>query len=267
MAAQKDILKRLELVERALKQKDGEISDLKETLKTTEQSFESEINKRDLVISDLYAKIDSLSNSQPAANQNSVSTLDGDNAARGNVTEAEKQSIIEHDLLVIGDSILRDLDSNVVNPGGDTTVKCLPGARPEDVVDEFRRISETDSYKRIIVHVGSNLIPKFGTSYVSAKVVECLETMKKLSPRSKLAFSQILPKEGDHLVDGINRINHQVWQSGLCGPVRTRFGTIPHGEFFCDRWGDVNHHLFTGDGIHLNSQGKLELGKSMNRLM
>ena len=218
-----------------------------------------------MIISELSAKINSLSDilssniQQPAE---SHVNIDEDVA-----NAIEKPAPVEHDLLVIGDSILRDLNPNVINPGGDTTVKCLPGARPEDVIDEFRRISESDSYKRIIVHVGSNLIPKFNPAYVSSKVIECLETVKKLSPRSKLAFSQILPKEGGHLNAGINAINQQVWSSGLCGPSRTRFGSIPHGEFFCDRGGYVIPQLFTGDRIHLSSNGKLQLAKSINRLM
>lgn len=267
MAAQDDILKRLELLENKLNAKNSEISDLKELLKSAEQSFEAKIIQRDLVISELSAKIEKLSNLQPLQSNihdpvQSLANTD-ENAERTD----EKPTPVEHDLLVIGDSILRDLDCEVINPGGDATVKCLPGARPEDVIDEFRRISKTDSYKRIIVHVGSNLIPKFNPSYVSAKIVECLETVKKLSPHSKLAFSQILPKEGDHLIAGINTVNRQVLSSGLCGPARTRFGNIPHGEFFCDRGGAVIPQLFTGDGIHLSARGKLQLAKSMNRLM
>ena len=255
----KDILKR------SLKKKDVEITDLKQSIKTAEQTFASEIKQRDMIITDLFSKIDGLSNLQPTADGDSASTPDAETAVVVDVSE--KPPIIEHDLLVIGDSILRDVDTNVINPGGDTTMKCLPGARPEDVINEFRRISETDSYQRIIVHVGSNLIPKFSTSYVSAKVVECMESIKKLSPRSKIAFSQILPKEGNHLVSGISSINNQVRKSGICGPPRTRFGSVIHGQFFCDWWGNVNPHLFAGDGIHLNAKGKLQLAKSMNNLM
>ena len=261
LGVQKDILKRLEFLERSMKKKDDEITDLKQAIKTAEHSFASEINKRDIVISELYTEIDGLK----SPNANSISTPDAETAV---VADASEQSpIVEHDLLVIGDSLLRDLDTGLINPGGDTTIKCLPGARPEDVIDEFRRIAETDSFQRIIVHVGSNLIPKFSTSYVSAKVVECMETVKKLSPGSKIAFSQILPKEGDHLVSGISSINNQVRHSGICGPSRTRFGSVPHEQFFCDWWGNVNPRLFTGDGIHLNANGKLQLAKSMNKLM
>ena len=255
---QKDLIKRLEAVEKALKEKDAEIVDLKETIKSNELLFASELQQRDATISELDAKIENLTSLLPLADE--VDDVAG-------VADSQKPPVVEHDVLLIGDSLLRDLDTNVINPGGETTIKCLPGARPEDVVDEFRRISATHSYKRIIVHAGSNLVPKFSESYVSAKVVECLESIKELSPRSKVAFSQILPKEGVHLVPGINRINAQVWRSGTCGPDRTRFGAIPHGKFFCGRWGDVDASLFARDGIHLSSKGKLQFAKSINNLV
>ena len=253
-----DIIKRLEAVEKSLSDKDAEILSLKNSLKSNEEFFTREITKRDDAISELQGQVYSLTDalSLPVANDVVVG-----------VPDLQKPPVVERDTLLIGDSLLRDLDSEIINPGGDTTIKCLPGARPADVVDEFRRISETHSYKRIIVHVGSNLVPKFSESHVSAKVVECMESIKNLSPRSKLAFSQILPKEGDHLINQINRINNQVWRSGTCGPDRTRFGAIPHAKFFCGRWGAVDCDLFARDGVHLSPQGKLQLAKSIHSIM
>lgn len=226
------IRRRLDNLELQLQLKDDELAKLDKTL-------HDEIAKRDVIISDLNSKIDSLISANDLMD----------------TPQLENVEKVEHDLLLIGDSIVRHVDSESINPGGDTEVKCLPGARPDDVVNEFRKMSQHNSYKRIIVHVGSNLIPKFSRSYTAAKVTECLEMVKELSPQSRIAFSPILPKDGDHLLAGIDEVNHRVIQSGQTGPIRTRFGFANHARCMQDNLGHVDPGLFVDDGIHLSRRG------------
>ena len=176
-------------------------------------------------------------------------------------------AIAEHDLLVIGDSIVRGISDTVINPGGDTTIKCLPGARPDDVVAEFRKMSSSHSYKRIVVHVGTNLIPKFSPAYTADKIVQCMEMIRELAPTSKIAFSHILPKESDRLLTGINYINRRVIMSGFSGPSRTRFGNVGHSIQFCNSFGQVDARLFKKDGTHLSDLGVKQFNTSLKLLI
>jgi len=252
--AQKEnaLRKRVESLEFRLKLKEDEVANLATTLK-------EELSKRDNIISNLMDKIDVFLNS----NSN---TSTGENEELGSQQDAEPATKIEHDLLIIGDSLVRNVSGESVNPGGDTTIECLPGARPENVAETFRELSKTKSFKRVIVHVGSNLIPRYSPAYVADKITDCLDVIKKVSPRSRLAFSTVLPKIGLHLNPGINAVNNRVVVGGGSGPPRCRYGSADHSSFFANKQGQVNPFLFTSDGIHLSNKGLKEFENSLRRL-
>jgi len=241
-----DFSKRLDELERSLKSKDEEIIELKNFQKQVADSFAEKLRKQDAVIAELRSiiekdsSLDDIPVSQPKA---------------------------DHDLLVIGDSIVRDITDSVINPDGDTTVKCLPGARPDDVIAEFRKMSSSASYKRIVVHVGTNLIPKYSPAYTADKIVQCMESIRELAPTSKIAFSHILPKESNRLLPGINFINHRVARSGMSGPPRSRFGHAGHSFNFCNSFGQVDARLFKKDGIHLSDLGVKQFNCSIKSLI
>lgn len=241
-AAQKESsnAKRIDALETELKKRDDEIIQLNNSfeirLKTVEKTLLDEI-------ATLKSKIDTLTTADAAPD-----------------LDVPK---IEHDLLVIGDSIARDVESETVNPGGETDVEFLPGARPADVMERFRELSKTESYKRIAVHVGSNMIPAYSRSYVADRIVECMEMIRELSPDSKIAFSCILPKVGDHLLAGIDEINFRVTRSGRTGPPSKRYGFIDHSRHLTDSRGRVNPLFFKQDGIHLSQSGIAAFNQSL----
>ena len=234
--------KRLDDLEKSLNSKDAEIQELKRQHKLTTEK----LNNQDALIAELRSKIEQ--NPQP-------------------IDDDASQPKEEHDLLVIGDSIVRDVSGSVINPGGDTTVKCLPGARPDDVAAEFREMTKTHSFKRIVVHAGTNLIPQYSPHYTADKLVKCMETIRELAPSSKIAFSHVLPKLSDCFLPGINLVNHRVSSSGMIGPSRTRFGCVSHRAYFCNPAGRVNPQLFRKDGIHLSNAGVKQFNESIKLLI
>ena len=125
---------------------------------------------------------------------------------------------------------------------------------------------KTASFKRIIVHAGTNLIPKYNPSTVADKIIDAMEQIRSLSPQSKVAFSALLPKDGVHLIPGINEVNQRVERAGMCGHFRTRYGFVPHAKFFVDSFGDVDRRLFQRDGTHLTDLGSRALEKSLRCL-
>ena len=86
-----------------MKLKDDEVAQLATNLK-------EELSKRDKIISDLIDKIDGISSS------NSITSTD-ENEELGSQQEAEPELKIEHDLLIIGDSLVRNVSGEAINPG------------------------------------------------------------------------------------------------------------------------------------------------------
>ena len=235
---------RLDQLERIVGEKDDEISELRDKA----DSLSEKIRRQDSVIAELHSKLEHVSNDAP-------------------VEIPVTQPKTECDLLVIGDSLVRDVNPAIINPGGGTEIKCLPGARPEDVASEFRKLSNANSYKRILVHVGTNLVPKYSPSCVADKIVQCMETIRELSPNSKIAFSHLLPKESDALLPAIDFINRRVSSSGRSGPARTRFGFNTHAAHFTDRYGRVDRSLYKFDGIHLSKSGVKAFNNSVKAMV
>ena len=266
---QNDIIARIVKLENQIKSKDVELRNIRSEMRNAKKHFDDELESRDQIIADLSSKIDALSQlprDEPAVSTDSSHPLENQPEITS-VDSTDSTPKIEQDLLVIGDSLLRDLDTNVVNPGGDTTIACLPGARPRDVLDRFRKMTATHRFKRIIVHVGSNLIPKFAPDTCTSRIIDCMESIRELAPDSKLSFSAVLPKLGDHLINGINKVNFDVFRSGKIGPSRTRFGHVPHKAYFTTARGDVNCDLFKRDGIHLTDKGRAAFAKSLFELV
>lgn len=265
---QNDMLARIEKLEKQMKSKDDELRNLRSEIRNTKKHFDEELANKNLTIAELSSKIDALSqqlHDKPAASSDShLYEIEPESEP---VHSTDQPPKIEQDLLIIGDSLLRDLDANVINPGGDTTITCLPGARPRDVLNKFRKMAATHRFKRVIVHVGSNLIPKFAPDICSTRIIDCMESIRELAPDSKLSFSTVLPKLGDHLINGINKVNFDVFKSGKIGPSRTRFGHVPHNAYFTTARGEVNCDLFKRDGIHLSDKGRAAFAKSLYELV
>lgn len=206
-------------------------------LASLEISLLDEIKQRDAIIKSLKMKF-----VESSTNDNAPSYAD---VASTNVKK------VEHDLLVIGDSLIKHLDGEVINPGGETTIACHPGARPDKIASEFRQLAAKNTYKKIIVHVGSNLIPRYSTTFVADKIVACMEVVKQLAPKAKIAFSTVLPKWSNRLLPGIDEVNRRAIGSGRA----VGYGYVDHCRFMTNRRG-VDPSLFWKDGIHLSDKGK-----------
>ena len=254
----KDVLARLLHVENELKLKDQQIANIRDEftkkLENVESSFETKIRNRDAIIDQLS---DQLRDSTTTSYSDAVRNADGS-------TETPKT---EKDLLVITDSILKHADAEVLNPGGDTSIECIPGARPDAIAKRFAKLSKTNTYKRVIVHTGTNLIPRYSRSFVADKVVKCMEQVRNILPKSsKLAFSSILPKSGNHLISGINEINMRVGRASR----HVGYEFFNHRDFIVNRMGAVDHSLYAKSdptGTHLSSRGIRAIEKSLARFI
>ena len=175
--------------------------------------------------------------------------------------------VTDHDLLVIGDSLVDSIDPKEVNANGGTTVVCVRGGSPKDILEAFRNQIKKKRFKRIVVHVGTNLIPIYHREYVADSIIETMFEIKKLSSESKIAFSCMLPKWNDSWLPDIDYINSRVANAGICVPPSRRFGFCNHLTRFVGMNGQVNPALFAKDGIHLSKSGSKLFNKSLKLLV
>ena len=233
-----------------------------ESLEARFESFEAEIKKRDERIVELEAENERLKEKIGEGSTVKVGEVCTEDSPVA--VEAEKPTC---GLLIIGDSIVDSVDVNAVAPDGDVLIECMRGATPYDIVDRFIDLRNTMNFKRIIVHVGTNLIPIFSPEYVANKIIDCMLQIKELAPRSQVAYSCLLPKFNDDFLFDINAINFRIAHSGATGPMRRRWGYVDHiPNFFANIHGRVNPNLFKDDAIHLSKSGAFAFNKSLMRL-
>lgn len=183
------------------------------------------------------------------------------------VPDPEPEPVVEnHDVLIIGDSIVSVVDPEVVDPDCDISVVCIRGGRPKDISTKFEEISQIKTFKRIVVHVGTNLIPRFCPDFVANDILKCLEKIKKLAPQSEVTFSCILPKTHISFLGPISYINRRVASAGMDGPARLRFGSLGHACNFMENGKVLTSH-FKNDRIHLSLDGALAFNLGLNYLI
>ena len=263
---EREILIRLQKVENELALKNDQITDLQyhftTRLEESEKYLRNELLQRDDIIKELTYKVHRLA-SEINAN---TSTPSDENEPQLDVINTPITPSLEkkqHDLLVIGDSIIKHCRGDVINPGKDTVIACHPGARAEKIEAEFKKLIKHNTYDKIIVHCGINFVPQYSPTYVSDKIVDLLEIVKSLAPTSNLAFSGLLPKIGPQYLPGINTINNNICRAS--NNTHSAFKFIHHRNYFIDRKGSIESAMFCrSDGIHLSKRGVGALERSLH---
>ena len=256
--AEREIIIRIKKIEDDLCRKEKRIQDLEICVN---ERIESEVILRE----ELKQKDDQIKQLL-AERKTDGNFLDGRgpfNALPSDWSEAVDKP--HHDLLLIGDSIVKHCNTEKILPGKSSVVACHPGAGTEKIASDIMEVLKKSTFDRIIVHAGINAIPQHSPAYVSDKIIELMEMVKQLAPKSKIAFSGLLPKVGSWFLPGINQINDSVFNTGL--NKHTNFQFIQHRDFIIDRRGAVDSSLFCGDGIHLSVKGVAALERSYNRFL
>lgn len=165
----------------------------------------------------------------------------------------------KRELLIVGDSILRGIDTLVCSHDKESrTVCCLPGAQVGDLLERADKLlARAGRDPVVMVHVGTNDIGKGRFEVLQGKFVELAEKLR--SRTSTVVFSGILPvpRASRGKQNFIWRFN--TWLRTWCRKEGYRF--MGHWNYFWDR-GD----LFKPDGLHLNRRGTFALGQRMLRV-
>ena len=176
------------------------------------------------------------------------------------VQEAIREGGAKRQVVVVGDSIIRGIDSILCKPDRESRmVCCLPGARVRDISDRLERILEREGEDPVVVvHVGTNNI---GKTRKEDLFLDYLALGTKLKNRSsRVIISGLLPepRANWHRVEKIREVN--TWLKEWCG--KEGFHFMGHWHQYWDR-----RDLYRWDGLHLNQAGTSVLANRINRLV
>ena len=158
------------------------------------------------------------------------------------------------DLAVCGDSIVKWLDINDLNPGGRNEKICIRGAKIDKIREAVRGLNNRYEIRRLAIHGGCNQVPEDTPHQVSSDIIDLLSEIKIHMPKTDVYFSAILPKVDNFFTPGINEINALVCSA--CNVLGITF--VQHQRF--SRGGVMNESLYTlSDLIHLNRSGVRQL--------
>ena len=166
---------------------------------------------------------------------------------------------VDKDLVFIGDSIIKHVKLNLVNPDKTNELCCIPGADISRIEQEIIKADEKYNMKKLALHVGSNEIPINDPEKVAHKLVNLIKATKKQMPDTELYFSAILPKISSSYNPGINYINQFLYNSSKTD----NFTFVQHPQF--SRNGIINFDNYarvevqSNRAIHLSKGGVARL--------
>lgn len=177
---------------------------------------------------------------------------------------AENEDKEELDLLLIGDSIVRHVDTERLIPGGQTSSNvCLSGKKTADVRLRLKEEACKSDIKNIIIHCASNNIPTDPPAKVAKDLISLAKNVKANIPHAKLFISAVLPKIDSSYLPGINEINYRLYEEQR----RSGFHLIQHPQF--SQHGCIDMQLFSraevqnNRPVHLGRRGIVCFAQNM----
>lgn len=164
-----------------------------------------------------------------------------------------------YEMLVVGDSIVRDLKEHVWVQGV-LEVECLPGRGLKVIVEKmlecFDRVKQ-DGY--IVLQVGGNRIEADGVENSLNWVNEGIRMIRSIRGDIKIAVVPITPRTGRRYGVWYNRVRKEI-NEGIRGMMKNMGNTMEMGE------DEMNWVSWLGDdGVHLTEEGMRQLGLQIKR--
>ena len=234
---------------------------LDKNLHEISKQHEAELQARDHEILELKARISELELRLPQNNESSGSIVPISYCEEILPFTESSNAKEKKDVIIIGDSIIRHLDTDKINPGKQNTLECLPGAKIGHVRNKLVQINDKYDCQSLILHFGSNNIPDDTPEVVYRKILATVEDTRKAMPNTKIFVSAILPKLGNKFNKGINYVNQKLFDIS----IRKGFYYI-HNHNFCAN-GIIDRKLYSKDNIHLSYSGVARLGTNIKYML
>ena len=166
-----------------------------------------------------------------------------------------RRNKVNKDLVFVGDSIIKHVNMNLLNKDKENELCCFPGANVLKIRNELVNIESKFNIKRLVLHMGTNCIPKDTTDVVASKLLHVIKEIRLHMPETKLYVSAILPKITKDYNPGINAINLQLYRES----IKMGFFLIQHPQFSqnsilsLDLF--VSREVLNKRPLHLNHRG------------
>ena len=229
-----------------------------------EEHFNEELTKRDSRIGDLEKKIgvleEKLDNleekvSDPALIERNVfERIPTDDPWE--VSPSREKEGFGREILLIGDSIIRDVNALEIFPDKTCVQCCMPGKGIEEVTNELEKSTKNYSFKNIVIHAGTNDIksPDQDPTQLVMDICHMLKNTKLNNPNSNVYYSALLPKYGPHF----NEINTAIFSSQKIFD----FTFIQHSCF--SQYGHIDLSLYRLSEVNRKSPAPLHLSRKGN---
>lgn len=214
------------------------------------RDFDEKLRERDERIAELERKLQDRPQVQVKLPVPPIITVGDDEWETG---ADDKEEV---DFIDIGDSIIKYADPTEIAPDASSSEHiCMRGAKIEQVGKRLEDVLKEKKVNKVVLHVGTNNIPKDRPEVVASKVLTVLNSAKTAHPDTEFYYSLILPKIGPNHLPGINMINSIITQN----QEKIGFKVIPHPQF-CKK-GVFNLSLFSypevlnRKPVHLSRKG------------
>ncbi len=172
--------------------------------------------------------------------------------------KSSQVSGMSQDTLLIGDSLLRDIDQQRLH---NTKVVSIGGAKAHDALDKIMHTDE--KYAKAIICIGTNNCGNESMDYqeVSETYKKLITAMTQKVPSSKdIILSSIPPRSDD--IDSQERV--QMLNATLCSlAADSGVVFIDNDSNFLLRDGSPNDGYLLADGLHLSAKGTNKLAKNL----
>ena len=184
-----------------------------------------------------------------------------DEDTRANELQRKQPRSKKFELVIFGDSITKRIDPSFI-------ARCekslalnysVRGARVRGVYEQMRTFRENHqeaAVTNVIIHVGTNHLPRDHPSDITTKISKLLIHATKEFPNTSIYFSAILPKFNNTFFEMINHVNSEIFE--LCSYYhQLRF--IQHQDLGANH--EMNNKLFWKDMIHTSNNGLRQLAR------
>ena len=172
-------------------------------------------------------------------------------------SEPEKmQSIRRKEIIIAGDSILKNLQGHKMCKNSRVKVSSFPGCTTLDMKDHIKPLLRRNP-DEIIIHVGTNNLRSCDTPRTCAEEIIDLATMASSKSSAEIALSSLVRRSDDEAlackISGVNKILEESCR-------QNSWGFVDHSNIL------GNYHL-NRSGLHLNKSGTSRLARNFTNYL
>ena len=170
-------------------------------------------------------------------------------------------------LLIIGSSIIRDVQASRIEQNAPALTICMPGAKIEQLPRKIFDIKRNQFIHNMIIHGGGNDINARtirNPHVISNRIITTLQDLSTRMPRTQIFYSAILPRTNDTMLPAIFLINRYIKQ--YC--IEQGIVFIPNYQFTYQRvyrgWlkYEIRRTMIKDDLVHPTPVGTRTLAKN-----